>query len=277
MSRGSMTPVAVFLAAFLLASSVAVGHAQSPAPSDDAPSGAVPPPPPPPGASVPAPAAEPAPPPPASAPTSPAPAAPPAETPAAAPPAGRDAPRSAPPASDPPPTSNPWDDVSDVTAPSFLDTTDPRRGDERPPPLPEQVQALEEMEAEVARFASAGGTYRGTVVSLVRREYLRQRRGRDQWFARQIRVEEGLTNEARERAIALFERFIRRYPNDAEYTPDAMFRLGELYFERSAVGVPGASMTRPPSARANGRGRRDGRAPALAGLPAHGGPLPAAW
>ena len=119
--------------------------------------------------------------------------------------------------------------------PSFLDTTDRRIQDERPPPTAAQIAALREMEAEVARFTGSGGAYRNTVVSLVRREYLRQRRGRDQWYQRQIREEERLLNEARERAIRQFERFVRRYPDDPNYTPDAMFRLGELYYERSAV------------------------------------------
>jgi TolA-binding protein len=154
-----------------------------------------------------------------------------AGTPAPAP-EDRDAPRD--PAAPESPDA-PWGGASDVELPSFLDTTDSRVQDNRPPPTPEQLEALRALEAEVGRFTQSGETYRDTVVSLVRREYLRQRRSRDQWFARQIREEERLTNEARERAIALFERFIRRYPNDPNYTPDAMFRLGELYFERSAV------------------------------------------
>lgn len=130
----------------------------------------------------------------------------------------------------------PWAGAANAPAlPSFLDTTDTRIVDERPPPSAEQVTALREMEAEVARFTNTGISYRDTVVSLVRREYLRQRRGRDQWYARQIREEERLLNEARERAIRLFERFVRRYPDDERYSPDAMFRLGELYFERSVT------------------------------------------
>ncbi len=123
----------------------------------------------------------------------------------------------------------------EVPLPSFLDTTDRRIVDERPPPSPEQVAALREMEKEVERFQLVGQSYRATVVSLVRREYLRQRRGRDQWYGRQIRDEERMLNEARANAIRQFERFIERYPDDPTYTPDAMFRLGELYFERSAV------------------------------------------
>lgn len=41
--------------------------------------------------------------------------------------------------------------------------------------------------------------------------------------------------QRREDAIARFERFVERYPNNPDYTPDAMFRLAELYFERSGT------------------------------------------
>ncbi|MEO8214053.1 MAG: tetratricopeptide repeat protein, partial [Myxococcales bacterium] len=43
--------------------------------------------------------------------------------------------------------------------------------------------------------------------------------------------------EAKERrrdAIAMFEAFLQKYPNDKRWTPDAMFRLAELYYEKSA-------------------------------------------
>ena len=119
--------------------------------------------------------------------------------------------------------------------PTFLDTTDSRIVDTRPPPSPEQIEALREMEAEVSRFSTTAETYSHTVRSLVRREYLRQRRGREQWFTRQIRSEEELLQQRRLDAIREFERFLQRYPDDPSYTPDAMFRLGELYFERSAI------------------------------------------
>src|SRR5207302_10375975 len=35
-------------------------------------------------------------------------------------------------------------------------------------------------------------------------------------------------------AIARFEEFLKKYPNDPTYTPDAMFRLAELFFEKSS-------------------------------------------
>ena len=41
--------------------------------------------------------------------------------------------------------------------------------------------------------------------------------------------------QRRDDAIKRFQRFVQKYQNDATYTPDAMFRLAELYFERSQV------------------------------------------
>lgn len=133
---------------------------------------------------------------------------------------------------EPPP---PWAQATDVPLPAFLDTTDRRIHDDRPPPTPEQIAALREMEAEAGRFTKAGASYRGAIDSILRREYQRQRREREQGYARQIREEERLQTEARNDAIARFERFVRSYPNDPTYTPDAMFRLGELYYERDAI------------------------------------------
>lgn len=129
----------------------------------------------------------------------------------------------------------PWADTTDVPSPAFLDTTDRRIVDDRPPPSAEQVAALREMEAELERFTGVGHAYRDSVNSILVREYHRRRRERQAGYARQIREEERLQNEARDRAIRLFEAFIRRYPNDPTYTADAMFRLGELYYERSAI------------------------------------------
>jgi cellulose synthase operon protein C len=119
--------------------------------------------------------------------------------------------------------------------PGFLDTTDKRIRDDRPPPSKEDVAALGELDTEVQRFVKIGGSYRDTLAALLKREYQRKRYSQDQSFARQVRDEEQLEDKSRLDAIALFEKFITKYPDDARYTPDAMFRLGELYFERDAI------------------------------------------
>ncbi|MBX7190897.1 MAG: tetratricopeptide repeat protein [Sandaracinaceae bacterium] len=142
-------------------------------------------------------------------------------------------------------SSTPWSSTVDVAPPAFLDTTDRRIHDDRPPPTAEQVAALREMEAEVDRFSQAGHSYRSAIVSILRREYGQRRRDREQGYSRQIREEERLQNDAREAAIRAFERFIRRYPADPTYTADAMFRLGELYYERSAIAFAEATEVDP--------------------------------
>ena len=119
--------------------------------------------------------------------------------------------------------------------PAFLDTTDRRIRDDRPPPTPEKVAALKQLESEVARFTKIGGSYHDTVLSLVHREYVRQRLEKQQRFGEQISIEEAAEDKARLSAIEEFERFVGRYPDDPQYTPDAMFRLGELYFERDTI------------------------------------------
>jgi tetratricopeptide (TPR) repeat protein len=129
----------------------------------------------------------------------------------------------------------PWEGATDVSLPPFLQDTGKRIVDQRPPPTEQQLEALKQLEEEVDRFGQTGEAFRSTVTSLVRREYLQQRRERDRWYGEQLEAEEFEFNEAREDSIRIFEEFLRRYPSHPKYTPDAMFRLGELYFERSAV------------------------------------------
>lgn len=122
-----------------------------------------------------------------------------------------------------------------ITAPTFLDTSDRRIKDDRPPPAAAQVAGLREMEAEIGRFLRVGSSYRDTIVAMLQREYDRQRRDREESYSAQIKAEEAIEDKARLSAIELFERFIAKYPNDSTYSADAMFRLGELYFERDSI------------------------------------------
>ncbi len=129
----------------------------------------------------------------------------------------------------------PWEQLGTATSPGFLDTTDRRVVKKQPPPTALEVQALRELEAEIGVFHKLGESYRSTLVAMLEREYRRLRHDREQNYASQIDFEEDLEDTARLDAIELFERFVAKYPSDPRYTPDAMFRLGELYFERDAI------------------------------------------
>ena len=54
-------------------------------------------------------------------------------------------------------------------------------------------------------------------------------------FDGQIEEKEDALDPLRKDAIRLFARFVRRYPNNKKHSPDAFFRLAELYFEAAEV------------------------------------------
>ena len=77
--------------------------------------------------------------------------------------------------------------------------------------------------------------YRGTAKDILKRAF------RDKMKAVSAKYDAQIDRQRARRApiggidaIAMFEAFLVRYPNDKRWTPDAMFRLAELYYERSA-------------------------------------------
>jgi hypothetical protein len=119
--------------------------------------------------------------------------------------------------------------------PAFLDTTDRRIREAQARPTAKRAAGLKQLASEAAAFHRMGAAYRDTLGAMLTREYQRQRQAREEQYGTQIVFEEKAEDEARLLAIERFERFIERYPDDPTYTPDAMFRLGELYFERDAI------------------------------------------
>ncbi|MBN1654659.1 MAG: tetratricopeptide repeat protein [Deltaproteobacteria bacterium] len=130
----------------------------------------------------------------------------------------------------------PWESATELTGGAALEESavGPPK-DDRKPPSPQEIAALRELEAEVERFSKMGSAYQQSVNAILQRSYLWQRRELEKDFAAKIDEEEKLQQEARLKAIKLFEKFIAKYPDDPTYTPDAMFRLGELYYERTAL------------------------------------------
>ncbi len=104
----------------------------------------------------------------------------------------------------------------------------------RPDPTPGQVAGFRTLEDEVNGFLSRGGGFRDSINGLLRRHHERQLARMRAGFDRQIQAERAAEGEARRHAIEVFLRFLETYPEDAERTPDVMFRLAELYFDESA-------------------------------------------
>ena len=106
-----------------------------------------------------------------------------------------------------------------------------RRRSRRAPPDP---RLLDEMEKDVQRFAQMVTEYRATARDILKREYHNKAKAINAKYDPQIDLNDREARDRRRDAIAMFEAFLLRYPNDKRWTPDAMFRLAELYYEKSA-------------------------------------------
>jgi cellulose synthase operon protein C len=92
---------------------------------------------------------------------------------------------------------------------------------------------LEELAESIRQFDEAAKEYRQEVQLIVERRYDERRRYLSESYEQAIRDLEVLERKERQDAIAQFEEFLARYPDDPTYTPNAMFRLAELYYERA--------------------------------------------
>ena len=92
---------------------------------------------------------------------------------------------------------------------------------------------LEELTKDVQRFSEMVGEYRGTARMVLKRAYADKVKEIGGKYDPMIALNEKEARDRRRDAIAVFEAFLQRYPNDKRWTPDAMFRLAELYYEKS--------------------------------------------
>src|SRR6185295_6247807 len=76
--------------------------------------------------------------------------------------------------------------------------------------------------------------FKHDVQLLVEKKYEEKRSDLAASYEKVIRDLEVGERKDRLDAIAQFEEFLQRYPDEPRYTPDVMFRLAELYYERSS-------------------------------------------
>jgi TolA-binding protein len=94
-------------------------------------------------------------------------------------------------------------------------------------------KVMDELAQDAARFQEAARNFRNAASIIIKRAYFEKIRAIRGKYEPLIAMNEREERERRFNAIAMFERFLRKYPNDKRWTPDAMFRLAELYFEKS--------------------------------------------
>jgi len=116
---------------------------------------------------------------------------------------------------------------------------DAARGLAEPIPRPsaageDVLEEIERFERALRSFESEVVEYRDDISRLVRLEYEGRRRDLHSVYDREIDTLRDEERNLRLGAIERLEEFVRRYPRHAPETPDAMFRLAELYFEKES-------------------------------------------
>ncbi|MFT6628427.1 MAG: tetratricopeptide (TPR) repeat protein, partial [Flavobacteriales bacterium] len=98
---------------------------------------------------------------------------------------------------------------------------------------PQAQRACEDYNAALSIYEGELRDYRTTMNDIVRVEYIRRRGMVQNYYDDNIEAQREEESAQRLAAIEAFERFLRRYPSNERYTPDVMFRLAELYYEKS--------------------------------------------
>ena len=94
---------------------------------------------------------------------------------------------------------------------------------------------LKELWDAGSRFQRVGRDYREEIRSVVTAEVKKRKKLLNEGYGKQITQIQQVEQRRRRDAIAAFRQFVERYPNHSTHTPDAMFRLAELYYEVSAL------------------------------------------
>jgi tetratricopeptide (TPR) repeat protein len=104
-----------------------------------------------------------------------------------------------------------------------------------PPPLQNvDPRTVDEVMHDFEHFSDAVQEFRATARRIIRQTYAERQKIVNDKYEPQIEANEREAKDRRRDAIAMFEAFLQKYPNDKRWTPDAMFRLSELYYEKSA-------------------------------------------
>ena len=103
----------------------------------------------------------------------------------------------------------------------------------RPAGLPD-AKVLDELAQDMTRFADEVKGYRTAANGIIKRTYADKINAIRAKYEPQIAGNEKEEKQRRIDAILVLEGFLHRYPADRKWTPDVMFRLAELYYEKSA-------------------------------------------
>lgn len=82
-------------------------------------------------------------------------------------------------------------------------------------------------------YNAESSDYQRTVDDIVEAKYRQRVSSINSNYNKEINAKTLIERARRVEAITAFEKFVTRYPRNAKFTPDALFRLAELYFEKA--------------------------------------------
>jgi tetratricopeptide (TPR) repeat protein len=96
-----------------------------------------------------------------------------------------------------------------------------------------ELDVLKEIEADYKRMEAASERHQTRVKEYLYGQYLDRKARLEKRFVAAIKEAEADERKHHLEAIALLEKFIQDYPDHPQFTPDAMFRLADLYLDES--------------------------------------------
>ncbi|MBN2803161.1 MAG: tetratricopeptide repeat protein [Deltaproteobacteria bacterium] len=104
---------------------------------------------------------------------------------------------------------------------------------EKEPSKEEKSVLEEERKKDLEIYIKRTLDFNDIIAGSIDRVYNQRKEMIDSRYLSKIKAEDELEKAALMDAIAYFERFLKKYPDSPPYTPDAMFRLAELYYDVS--------------------------------------------
>jgi len=101
--------------------------------------------------------------------------------------------------------------------------------------IEEKKEYLDDFEKAYAIYKEQGNSYYNYILDHVKTEYANKRKFIKLKYGNLTKELMGEEEIKRKQAINVMEDFIIRYPDNKEYTPDVLFRLADLYFEKEEL------------------------------------------
>ncbi|ADO70490.1 tetratricopeptide repeat protein [Stigmatella aurantiaca] len=99
---------------------------------------------------------------------------------------------------------------------------------------PEDEALLQQLSNALKAYEEEAREYRREAKRLIEHRYEERRGELASSYEKTLSALEAIERQERLTAIGQFEGFLQRYPREPRHTPDVMFRLAELYYERSS-------------------------------------------